>query len=310
MVDTSGLTIGLAFFAGLASFLSPCVFALVPAYVGYLSGRSVAAAESQDKTNSLVTLSHGFAFVLGFSVVFIILGIMIGAISSVMDSFIDILVQVGGIVVIIFGLHMLRILKISYLNYDLRPQSSPDRKRGYASSAMMGVFFSAGWAPCIGPVLGLIFTLVINGGSVITGVTLLAAYSAGLAVPFLLAATQIGWVTTILRRYNKVMLITEKIMGVVLVVIGALLFLGRFETILAPLSGNFFFSDTELLLVGRLLLLGFLTAILIGLIPGSFARRQGKNFIDWWFLGTGASLVLLVALYAFGVLDFLVPLIT
>lgn len=307
MIETSGVTMGLAFFAGLASFLSPCVFALVPAYVGYLSGRSVSAGNVNEKSNSWVTVSHGFAFVIGFSVVFVLLGALAALLGGLLFSITNILVKVGGVVVVIFGLHMLGILHIPLLNYDLRPQSRPDRQRGYFSSVLMGVFFSAGWAPCVGPVLGAILTLALNGGSPLEGATLLSAYSAGLAIPFLLAATQIGWVTTILLRYGKVMLIAEKVMGIVLVGLGVLLFSGRFES-LARLST--FFDIFDELFVGRLLLLGVITAILIGLIPGFVARRNGKNFVDWWFIGSGISLAVLVGLYALGALNFVVAFVT
>jgi thiol:disulfide interchange protein len=169
----------------------------------------------------------------------------------------------------------------------------------------MGVFFSAGWAPCVGPVLGAILTLSFNQGGSAQGALLLAAYSAGLAIPFLLAATQIGWVTTILRRYGKVMHYTEIIMGVILIGIGILLFLGRFEQ-LATL-GSFIESIDEVV-VGRLLLAGLLASILLGLIPAFVARTQGKMFIDWWFLGTGIVLVFLIVLYAVGAFNPLLPL--
>jgi len=95
----------------------------------------------------------------------------------------------------------------------------------------MGVFFSAGWSPCVGPVLGSILTLAFNGGSVSDGVRLLSAYSAGLAIPFLIAAIGIGWVSSVLKRYGKVMRYIEVAMGVVLIVVGILLFLGTFETL-------------------------------------------------------------------------------
>jgi len=126
---------------------------------------------------------------------------------------------------------MTHIIRIPFLEYDLRPQSQPDRQRGYISSALMGVFFSAGWSPCVGPVLGAILTLSLSGGSIATGATLLAAYSAGLAIPFLLAALGVGWVTTIIRKYGKVMYWTEIVMGVILIIVGVLLFLGIYESL-------------------------------------------------------------------------------
>jgi cytochrome c-type biogenesis protein len=227
-MDFVNVGIGLAFLAGLASFLSPCVFSLVPAYIGYLSGRSMVAAQGENY-NRWVTLSHGLAFVLGFSVVFVLLGVAAAALGGLLYDLRTWIAKIGGIVVIIFGLHMIGVFRIKYLEYDLRPQSSPDRNRGYLSSALMGVFFSAGWSPCVGPVLGAILTLALNGGSVSQGIILLSAYSLGLAIPFLFAAMGIGWVTTLLRRYGKLMRYTEIAMGIILVIVGSMLFLGTFE---------------------------------------------------------------------------------
>lgn len=217
-------TIGLAFLAGLASFLSPCVFSLVPAYIGYLGGRSVAV--QSNLTDKWRTILHGIAFVLGFSVVFITLGVTASALGGFLVSFRDILAKVGGIIVILFGLHLMGVLRIPFLEYDLRYQSQQSERRGLLTSLMMGVFFSAGWSPCVGPVLGAILMIALNGGSVSQGVVLLSAYSAGLAIPFLVAAVGIGWVTTLLRKYGKIMRYTEIAMGVLLVVVGGMLALG------------------------------------------------------------------------------------
>ena len=238
-MDISQVTIGLAFLAGLASFLSPCVFSLVPAYVGYLGGR--AAGGETTESNRFITFTHGLAFVLGFSLVFIALGVATSAFGRLLFDLRFILSKVGGIVVIIFGLHMTGIFRIPFLEYDTRIQQLPDRKLGYLSSALMGVFFSAGWAPCVGPVLGAILTLALNGGSVSTGVSLLSAYSAGLAIPFLIAALGVGWVSLTLRKYGRVMHYVEIAMGVVLVIIGFMLFTGIFERIAQ--AGQFFWID-------------------------------------------------------------------
>jgi len=228
-MDISQITLGLAFLAGLASFLSPCVFSLVPAYVGYLGGR--AAGGEANSSNRWRTFTHGLAFVLGFSLVFIILGVAVSAAGGLLFDLRSWLAKVGGIVVIVFGLHMIGILRIPFLEYDTRLNTAPDPKWGYLSSALMGVFFSAGWSPCVGPVLGTILTLAINGGSILLGVKLLSAYSAGLAIPFLVAALGIGWVTAILRKYGRVMRYVEVVMGVIMVIVGIMLFAGIFELI-------------------------------------------------------------------------------
>src|SRR5512141_522129 len=223
-MDFSKITLGLAFLAGLASFLSPCVFSLVPAYVGYLGGRAVGGEATEN--NRFITFTHGLAFVLGFSVVFVTLGVASAFLGRLLFDLRGLLEKIGGIVVIIFGLHMTGVFRIPFLEYDTRVQQLPDRKWGYLSSALMGVFFSAGWAPCVGPVLGAILTLSMNGGSVSQGVSLLSAYSAGLAIPFLFAALGIGWVSATLRKYGKVMHYVEIGMGTILVILGVMLFAG------------------------------------------------------------------------------------
>jgi len=229
-MDLSILSIATAFLAGLASFLSPCVLPLVPAYVGYLGGRSAFDdhTEGQKRWN---TFSHGLAFVIGFSVVFITLGIAASALGSLLGNATSLIEKVGGVVVFLFGIHMTGIWKIPFLQYDTRKQSGTNQNLGYISSFLMGVFFSAGWSPCVGPVLGAILTLSFSGGSVLTGGTLLAAYSAGLSIPFLIAALGVGWVTAGLRKYGKALHYLEIVMGVILMIVGVLLFSGWFERI-------------------------------------------------------------------------------
>jgi cytochrome c-type biogenesis protein len=223
------ISLPLAFLAGLASFLSPCVFSLVPAYIGYLGGRAVALTPGTKAGSRYETVTHGIAFVLGFSIIFIFLGIAASALGALLSDVRDWLAKIGGVIVVLFGLHMTGILRIKWLEYDLRPQNTTDQQRSYVSSALMGIFFSAGWSPCIGPTLGAILTLAARGGNVAQGIQLLTSYSAGLAIPFLIAAFGVGWVSVMLRRYQKVLHYIEIGMGVVMIVVGVLLFLGVFE---------------------------------------------------------------------------------
>jgi cytochrome c-type biogenesis protein len=234
-MQIGNVSVGLAFIAGVASFLSPCVLALVPAYIGYLGGRAVGGESGAN--NRFITFTHGVAFVIGFSAVFVLLGVAASALGGLLYDVRIWLGRIGGLVVIVFGLHMIGVIRIPFLEYDTRMQQMPDPKLGYLSSALMGVFFSAGWSPCVGPVLGAILTLALNGGSIYSGVVLLSAYSAGLAVPFLVAALGIGWVTVILRKYNKVMRYTEIIMGVLMVIIGIMLMTGAFNIIATLFPG-------------------------------------------------------------------------
>lgn len=283
-MNPSEVNIVIAFIAGLASFLSPCVFSLVPAYIGYLGGRSTVSNQS-DQPQRWYVLSHALAFVLGFSVIFIMLGVALSTLGQVLHDIRTILARVGGHVVVLFGLHMTGIIRIPLLEYDLRPQTIPDRRWGYLSSFAMGVFFSAGWSPCIGPVLGMILSISLLEGSVVQGILLITAYSIGLGIPFMLAATQISLIVIILRRYAKVMHYVEVGMGVLLVVLGVLLIQNQM-TRFASLGSSIFGSVDEIQ-VGVILLSLIIGSTLLGLIPANIARRKGRDFIDWWFFGAG-----------------------
>lgn len=224
------LTFGLAFLAGMASFLSPCVFSLVPVYVSYLGGRSAAQVKNDEgKSDRFKTLFHGMAFVLGFSFVFVTLGTLAGALGMVLAPIRYWLTRLGGIVVIVLGIHMTGLIRIPFLEYDLRAHSTLQHTTGFLPSFMMGVFFSAGWTPCVGPVLGTILTLALNGGSILKGALLLITYSFGLGIPFLIAALAIDWITRIFKRYTKFLHYIEILMGIVLIIVGVMLFMGTFS---------------------------------------------------------------------------------
>ena len=236
-MDLTGITIspywlGIAVLAGLLSFLSPCVLALVPAYVGYLGGRSLGTSDSE-LDNRRATFLHGLAFVLGFSLVFVVGGAALGALGALIS---DVTVKrwiarIGGIVVIIFGLHTMGVINIPILDYDTRRQVQLNVRLNYLSSGLMGVFFSAGWVPCIGPVLGTILNLALFSGQIAKGVILLSAYSIGMAIPFLLAALGIGQVTMLLRRHHRTIHYLSIATGILLVVIGVMLLTGKLESL-------------------------------------------------------------------------------
>lgn len=223
------ISIGIAFLAGLASFLSPCVLSLVPAYVGYLGGRSIASDHSHGNGYSKGSFIHGLAFVFGFSVVFIALGLAVSSLGRALFEIRDILGKVGGIIIIILGIHMTGILRIPFLDYELKPQTKLQENRSIFSSFVLGILFSAGWSPCVGPVLGGILTLAFQGGSILLGFILLSAYSAGMAIPFLAAAFGIGWVTGLIVKHKKLIKLTEIVMGFLLIIVGGLLLFGIFE---------------------------------------------------------------------------------
>jgi cytochrome c-type biogenesis protein len=283
-MEPSDINIVIAFIAGLASFFSPCVLPLVPAYIGYLGGRSAASTQSS-QTGRWIVISHALAFILGFSIIFIGLGLAVSTLGQLLYDIRPILSVVGGHVVVIFGLHMTGIIRVPLLEYDLRPQSIPDRRWGYLSSFSMGIFFSFGWSPCIGPVLGAILSISLVEGSLGQGALLLLAYSIGLAVPFMLAATQITLFTSILRRYSKVMRYIEVGMGAILVVIGVMLIQNRLSRF-ASLGLSIFASGDERR-VGIILFVVIVGLGLLGLIPAIIARKKGRDFFNWWFFGAG-----------------------
>jgi cytochrome c-type biogenesis protein len=228
--NTMNISFGLAFLAGLASFLSPCVFSLVPVYISYLGGRK-ASQVNKDANGSgrFESVIHGLAFIVGFSVVFVLLGMAAGAIGSLLSPIRYWLTRIGGIVVIIFGLNMTGLIRIPFLQYDLRHHTTLQKTTGLLPSFLMGVFFSAGWTPCVGPTLGAILTMAMSGGSLLTGGLLLSVYSLGLGIPFLAAALAIDWISRFFKKYGKYLHFVEIAMGVVVVLIGIMLFLGTFN---------------------------------------------------------------------------------
>jgi cytochrome c-type biogenesis protein len=226
------VSIGLALLAGLASFFSPCVFSLVPAYVGYLSGRSLAQSDQEKRSIQTETFLHGLFFVFGFAFVFVALGAAFSALSQLLFDSRDILAKIGGVIIILFGLHLTGLIRIPFLDYDLRPQTKVGKSRSLFSSFLMGIFFSAGWSPCVGPTLGLILTLAVQQANVAQGILLLGFYSLGMGIPFLAAAFGVGWVTNILRKYSKAMKIAQIVMGIILIIVGIMLFLGIYQRLI------------------------------------------------------------------------------
>lgn len=232
------LSLGLAFLGGLLSFFSPCVLPLVPAYIGYLGGRAIHVDETTTPGyRRWNTFTHGVAFILGFSIVFILLGLAFSFLGSILQAIQEPLAKIGGLVVILFGIHMTGIYRIPFLEYELRLQNKNGRNLGYLSSLMMGIFFSAGWSPCLGPVLAAILTVAMNTGDTTQGTLLLSFYALGMAIPFLIAAAGISWVVAFIKKFSKSMRIIEIVMGVVLIIVGIMLITGTFGLI--SQYGNF-----------------------------------------------------------------------
>jgi cytochrome c-type biogenesis protein len=220
LVDSGNLSLIVAFGAGVLSFASPCVLPLVPAYVGHLAGHTL----DKEGGSRAKTLSHAVAFVLGFTTVFVALGTtasLIGAVAQDVFKSLPFRIAAGSLLVVM-GLHMAGVLRISALYRDTRFHVRPNPRWGLASSFVIGVIFAAGWTPCIGPILGGILVLAGMQGTVLTGALLLVAYSLGLGVPFLVAGYALEWATRTIRRLNRHAHAVELISGGLMVTMGFL----------------------------------------------------------------------------------------
>jgi cytochrome c-type biogenesis protein len=236
-VEPASVSFALAFAAGLASFLSPCVLPIVPGYVTFVTGVTLddlqgARAAGARKRAAL----HAGFFILGFSVLFIILGASATALGGVVRRLLPVIQQIGGVFIIVFGLYMLGVIKIPALMRERRFQLGA-KPGGILGSAAAGVVFGAGWTPCIGPVLASILLYAGMNTSLLHGIALLAAYALGLGIPFFIAAVALNWYlarTLGLRRWLPHI---ERGAGVVLVLLGALLFTGHFTALAQFFAG-------------------------------------------------------------------------
>ena len=224
MINLADITIPIAFIAGIVSFLSPCILPLVPAYMSYLAGASVVDANKKDRPSRGKIFLNSVFFVLGFVIVFSILGILLASVLSsiALDARVY-LTWIGGAIIIFFGLYLTGLLKIPFLNKAR--QFKPKKFRSsYLTSFTFGVAFAAGWTPCIGAILGGILTLaIVNPASALN---LMLAYAAGLGVPFLIAGAFISQFSSFISRFSRFMTYFTKIMGVVLVILGILVITG------------------------------------------------------------------------------------
>ncbi len=230
MVSGSGVSILIAFSAGVLSFFSPCILPLFPSYITYITGRSLEDIKSSGKSSDItkLTVINSLFFILGFSAVFVLMGIAL----SYFGSFLGIkriwLERIGGVLIILFGLDIMGVLKTRFLSQG-KGISLKRKNFGYLGSLLVGMAFAFGWTPCVGPILSSILIYASTLESIPKAVTLLLAYSAGLGLPFLIAGLAINKFLFLFAKFKNFMRFAPLISGIFLIVMGIVLFSGQFS---------------------------------------------------------------------------------
>ncbi|MGI6536969.1 MAG: cytochrome c biogenesis CcdA family protein [Caldicoprobacterales bacterium] len=214
------------FLEGVASFLSPCVLPLIPAYMTYITGKTVESM-SRDRESQKTLIMNSLAFILGFTVIFVLLGAGASTLGSFLIRHQHLLRRISGLLIMIFGLFHTGILPIAFLNYEKRLLIRPE-KQGLFTSFLVGMGFSIGWTPCIGPILTSVLLLAANTETLVRGMLLLAVYALGLGLPFLLLAVGIRYFWKYLKVISRHMKIIKIVSGIILIIIGIMIYYNLF----------------------------------------------------------------------------------
>ncbi|QBD83897.1 cytochrome c biogenesis protein CcdA [Clostridium tetani] len=213
----------LAFSSGLLSFLSPCVLPLVPIYLTYLTGSSI---EEMNNKNKLTVIYKALGFTLGFTLIFIIMGISVTSLGQLFDRNKDIFRKIGGIIIIVFGLHIMGLLKIKTFYYQ-RTMLQPQKFKSGLSSFFIGMAFAIGWTPCVGPMLASILIYAGSTTTLVSGIKLLIAYSVGLGIPFIISGFLVDFISGYIKRFSKYFNIVSIASGLVLIFMGIMTFTNK-----------------------------------------------------------------------------------
>lgn len=239
MAEISGISVAMAFLAGTASFLSPCVLPLVPGYLSYVTGQTAIRSQSTPgRRSKLAALRLSGSFVLGFSMIFIALGASATALGQMLQSYRGTADLVAGAIVTVFGLHLMGVLKILVLNREIRPVISSPGDTAFAPF-ILGAAFAFGWTPCIGPILGSVLTISAINMSVGNGIALLSIYSLGLGLPFLLVAVFASQLSHLIRKSGRISRVVQILSGLTLTAIGIAMMTGYLSSIGTWLLLNF-----------------------------------------------------------------------
>lgn len=223
-----------AFTAGMLSFLSPCVFPLIPAYVANLTGSTY--GENRIEVTKQVLLTRSVSFILGFSIVFVLMGASASALGQIFANNRELIQKISGILIIIFGLQMAGMLNLRFLMREKRWESTPATENSIWRSLIMGISFGAGWTPCVGLALSSILLMAGSAQTVYSGMFLLLIYSLGLGIPFLAISVIITYSLKIVKSINNKLGLLSSISGWILVAMGFLLLTGQLQKMSAWLS--------------------------------------------------------------------------
>ena len=224
MESTPNISLFIAFSAGLFSFLSPCILPLIPSYISFITGISFEAFSSTEERSKLrrTTVVHSLLFILGFSLVFILLGASATYAGQLLQKYQYLLTKIGGVIIIVLGIHLTGIINLKFLQREKKVHLR-EKPLGYLGTVLVGMTFSAGWTPCIGPILGSILIVASTSQKVITGIALLSFYSLGLALPFFASSLAINSFLGYFKRFRPYLRWVPLISGILLIGVGVML---------------------------------------------------------------------------------------
>lgn len=224
-MDDANITFLGALIAGFLSFLSPCVLPLIPSFITYITGLSFTDLQAEHPSNKVrhQTIIHSLLFIAGFTFVFVLMGASATYLGNFMQNHMPMIRKVGGVFIIVFGIHVSGVIPIHILLGEKR-FTIHRKPAGYLGSFLVGLTFAAGWTPCIGPILASILMVAATEKTVSHGIALLLTYSMGLAIPFFLSSLALHKFLEIFNRFKKFIRIFEIITGVFLIIVGILIF--------------------------------------------------------------------------------------
>jgi cytochrome c-type biogenesis protein len=231
-----------AFIAGLLSFLSPCVLPLIPSYITYITGLSFADLQAEHPSHKVrqTAMLHSLAFILGFTVVFVLLGASATYLGSFMNQHAGLLRKAGGILIVLLGIHVTGLIPITMLLGEKRV-TLHRKPAGYVGTFLVGLAFAAGWTPCIGPILAAILMVAATEENVYHGIVLLLIYSLGLGIPFFLSSLAMHQFIVVFQRFKKYIRLFEICTGVFLILVGVMIYfnwLSKLSGVITYLSGG------------------------------------------------------------------------